>query len=168
MNQSVNETGGAGPSHRSMEIAVATFISLLALIGLYGSLQVGIGWGAEGPKAGFFPFYISLIILISCAVNITQVVMAQPDGKLFAEWSQIRQVMSVLVPTVIYVLAVPYTGMYVASAVLIGFFMRWFGHYRWSIASAVAIGVPVLTFFMFEVWFLVPLPKGPLEHLIGY
>jgi putative tricarboxylic transport membrane protein len=166
MNETVNESGGAGPSHRSVEIGVALVMALLAVIGIYGSLQVGINWAADGPRAGFFPFYVSLIVLISCVVNIAQTVIAGCDGKIFAERAQLRQVMSVLVPTAIYVALVPYIGIYVASALLIAFFMRWFGHYRWSIAAAVA--VPVVAFFMFEVWFLVPLPKGPIENMLGY
>jgi putative tricarboxylic transport membrane protein len=168
MSESVNETGGTGPSHRSVELGVAGFMALLAIIGIYGSLKVGIGWASDGPRAGFFPFYVSLIVLISCVVNVAQVLMAAPDGKVFAEWSQLRQVGSVLVPTAIYVALVPYIGMYVASALMIAFFMRWFGHYRWLIVASVAIAVPILTFFMFEVWFLVPLPKGPLERMLGY
>jgi putative tricarboxylic transport membrane protein len=28
--------------------------------------------------------------------------------------------------------------------------------------------VPVSMFLMFELWFMVPLPKGPLEALLGY
>ena len=87
---------------------------------------------------------------------------------MFAEWSQLRQVLSVLVPTIVYVALVPYLGIYVASALLIAFFMRWFGKLCVAIAVAVAIAVPVLTFLMFEIWFLVPLPKGPLESLLGY
>ena len=90
------------------------------------------------------------------------------QGKIFAEWSQLRQVMSVLLPTIIYVGLVPYIGIYVASALLIAFFMRWFGGYGWHIAVPVAAVVPILTFLMFEMWFLVPLPKGPLERFLGY
>jgi len=168
MSDTTEETGGTGPSHRRVELGVAGFMALLALIGIYGSLQVGIGWAADGPRAGFFPFYVSLIVLISCAVNVVQALAKPADGKLFAEWAQLRQVGSVLLPSAIYVLLVPYVGMYVASALLIGFFMRWFGHYRWAVAAGVALLVPILTFFMFEVWFLVPLPKGPLETWLGY
>ena len=167
MNQATNETGGAGPSHRSVEIGVAGFMALLALIGIYGSLKVGIGWGDEGPRAGFFPFYVSLIVLLSCAVNLLAA-LTTSGQKVFAEWGQLRQVISVLVPTIIYVALVPYLGIYVASALLIAFFMRWFGNYAWHIAVAVAVLVPVLTFLMFEIWFLVPLPKGPLESFLGY
>jgi hypothetical protein len=31
-----------------------------------------------------------------------------------------------------------------------------------------AVSVPVLTFMIFELWFLVPMPKGPLEDWLGY
>ena len=167
MSVSPQGTGGAGPSHRSVEIGVALFIALLAAIGIFGSLQVGIGWGAEGPKAGFFPFYVSLIVLVSCAVNLFNALREQADGALFAEWMQLRQVMSVVIPTAFYVFAVPYLGMYVASGLLIGVFMKWIGRYRWVTVLAVAIGVPVVTYVLFERWFLVPLPKGPLEDWLG-
>jgi putative tricarboxylic transport membrane protein len=168
MSESVEETGGAGPSHRSVELGVAGVMALLALIGIYGSLKVGIGWAADGPRAGFFPFYISLIVLIACAVNAAQVLITASTGKIFAEWSQLRQVFSVLVPLSIYVALVPYIGMYVSSALLIAVFMRWFGRYNWATVAAVSIVTPIAIFFMFEIWFLVPLPKGMLEHSLGY
>jgi putative tricarboxylic transport membrane protein len=168
MSKTAKETGGTGPSHRNVEVGVAAFIAFLALIGVYGSIKVGVGWGDEGPRAGFFPFYVSLIVLISCAINVTPLLVGPRNGKLFAEWSQLRQVVSVLVPTIVYVGLVPFIGIYVASALLIGFFMRWFGHYSWIVAAVVAVLVPISTFLMFETWFLVPLPKGPFESMLGY
>ena len=168
MNETVKETGGAGPSHRGVEIGVAVAMAILALIGIYGSIKVGIGWGAEGPRAGFFPFYVSLAVLISCAVNLAKTVLSSDDGALFAEWGQIRQVLAVVVPTAIYVAAIPFLGIYVASALLIIAFMKWLGKYNWLMSITVGVVVPILTFLMFEVWFLVPLPKGPLENFLGY
>jgi len=167
VSEGTHEAGGAGPSHRYVEIGVALVIALLAAIGVAGSLKVGVGWGAEGPQAGFFPFYVSLLILISCAVNLFQIFKAEDTG-LFAEWSQLRQVMAVVVPTAVYVFIIPYSGIYVASALLIAFFMIRLGSYRWISAIPTAIVVPVLVFLMFEIWFLVPLPKGPLERFLGY
>ena len=41
--------------------------------------------------------------------------------------------------------------------------MVWHGKLPVYKALAIAIGVPVAIFVVFEVWFLVPLPKGPLE-----
>jgi putative tricarboxylic transport membrane protein len=66
------------------------------------------------------------------------------------------------------VFMIPWTGIYVASALLIGLFMKWFGRYGWPLVLLVSIGVPVATFLVFERWFLVPLPKGPLEDFLGY
>ena len=167
MSEPSQSTGGTGPSHRSVEIGVALFMALLAGIGIAGSLKVGIGWGAEGPKAGFFPFYISLIVLISCGFNIAVVLRVFSGREIFAEWGQIRQVMSVVIPTTVHVFAVPVLGMYVSSGLLIGVFMKWIGRYSWLIVLSVAIGVPIATFILFERWFLVPLPKGPLEDWLG-
>jgi hypothetical protein len=168
MSKTTNESGGAGPSHRSVEVSVALFIALLAVVGVYGSSKVGVGWGADGPGAGFFPFYVSMAVLISCAINLAKIFLTPDDGEIFAEWGQLRQVGAVLVPTAIYVGIIPYTGIYVASALLIVVFMKWLGRYSWLMAIAVGVLVPILTFFMFESWFLVPLPKGPLETYLGY
>jgi hypothetical protein len=167
MSETSHSSGGTGPSHRSVEIGVALFLALLAVVGIFGSLQVGIGWGAEGPKAGFFPFYISLIVLISCAINMLNVFREFTGRELFAEWAQIRQVMSVVIPTTFYVFAVPTIGMYVSSCLLIAVFMKWIGRYGWIKTLIVAIAIPVITYVLFERWFLVPLPKGPLEDWLG-
>jgi hypothetical protein len=168
MNETANETGGAGPSHRGVEVGVAIAIAILAIIGIIGASRVGIGWSAEGPRAGFFPFYICIAILISCAVNLAQIFRSEDDGAVFASWDQIKKVMQVVVPTAAYVFIIPYSGIYVASALLIAGFMKVLGRYGWSASSAVGVAVPLFTFVAFEKWFLVPLPKGPLEHLLGY
>ena len=157
-----------GPSHVSVETGVAIAIVIFGIVTVIGSLKVGINWGAEGPKAGFFPFYVGLMIIGSGLVNLYQSITGQFGGGLFASWGQLRQVMSVVVPTVIYVATIPFIGIYVTSAVLIGFFMRWFGRYGWGLVLAIAIGIPIVTFVVFERWFLVPLPKGPIEEYLGF
>ena len=157
-----------GPSHRALEIGVAAVIAIFGLIIAIGSVQVGINWGAEGPKAGFFPFYVGLMIIGSGLINLYQAVMGQFGSGLFASWGQLRQVMAVVVPTVVYVATIPFIGIYITSAVLIGFFMRWLGRYGWPLVLTIAIGIPIVTFVVFERWFLVPLPKGPVEELLGF
>src|SRR6478736_2568915 len=156
-----------GPMHRSVEIGVAVVMAVFALVVIAGSIQAGIGWGAEGPKAGFFPFYVGLMILASSIINFGAVMSDRRNDQLFAEWGQLGKVMSMLAPTAIYVALVPWIGIYIASALLITVFMRWLGQYGWGMIGAVAVGVPVVTFVIFEKWFLVPLPKGPIEELLG-
>ena len=165
---SENSQGATGPTHRSVEIGVAGATTVFAIIVIIGSLQVGIGWGAEGPKAGFFPFYIGVLIVISSAVNFIRIVTETSDRGLFAEWGQLAKVMSVLVPTAIYVALIPWIGIYVASILLIAFFMKWLGRYDWPLVAAVSLGVPLAVFLIFERWFLLPLPKGPIEAYLGF
>jgi putative tricarboxylic transport membrane protein len=160
--------GRAGPSQRSVEIGVAVFMAIFALIVIAGSMQVGLGWGAEGPKAGFVPFYVGLLILGSSVINFGTALSERSDMRLFAEWGQLGQVMAMLVPTAVYVALVPWIGIYVASVLLIAMFMRWLGKYGWGMVAAVAVGVPVVTFLIFERWFLLPLPKGPIEEYLGF
>ena len=168
MSHSVENSGGAGPSHRVVEIAVALIIGMFGVISIYGSWRVGISWGAEGPRAGFFPFYVGLFIVVASAVNIASVLRSQPDNKVFAEWPQLRQVGAVVVPATIYVLIIPYIGIYVSSGLMIAVFMKWFGKYPWRTLVPIAVLVPIALYFTFEKWFLVPLPKGPLEQMLHW
>lgn len=167
MSEHAPRLSGRGPLHRWTEFGVGVVCILFGLITIAGSLKVGIGWGFEGPKSGFFPFYVGVIIVLASAVNCFQIWMEHDNRSLFADWGQLRQVLCVVIPTTIYVLAIPYTGIYLASVILIALFMRWLGQYPWSTTLAVAIGTPVAIYLFFEKWFLIPLPKGPLEELLG-
>ncbi|MGB9364833.1 MAG: tripartite tricarboxylate transporter TctB family protein [Xanthobacteraceae bacterium] len=153
---------GSGPSHKGVEIGVAIAMIVFGTAIIAGSLQVGIGWGPEGPKAGFFPFYLGVVIILASLMNLLAAT-AQDPRKLFAEWSQLISVLSVVIPTAIYVVAVPWTGIYAASLILIWVFMMWLGRYSVAMSAAVSIGTVVAIYLMFEKWFLVPLPKGPIE-----
>ena len=106
--------------------------------------------GAEGPQAGFVPFYVGLLILGSSVVNLGAVLSEPSDKRIFAEWGQLGKVMSILVPTSIYVALIPWIGIYVASVILIAVFMRWLGRYNWSLVAAISLGVPLAVFLIFE------------------
>ena len=46
--------------------------------------------------------------------------------------------------------------------------MRWIGRHSWLAVAVISVAFPVVTFVVFERWFLVPMPKGPLEAWLGY
>ena len=163
-----NSASGTGPTHRSVEIGVALLILVFSLIVIGGSLQVGIGWAFDGPRAGFFPFYLGLLILIASIITLIQILSTKKDKRLFAQWRQLGQVLRVVVPSSIYVALVPWLGIYAASVLLIAVFMKWIGRYGWALTLPIAIGVPLVTFIVFEKWFLLPLPKGPIEEFLGF
>ncbi len=56
-------------------------------------------------------------------------------------------------------------GLYIPSALLIGWFMVRHGRHPLAATAAVALGVPAFFYLVFERWFVVPLPKGPLAML---
>jgi hypothetical protein len=155
--------------NRLPELIVALLLVLIALLVISDSIRVGIGWADDGPRAGYFPFYIGLM-LGAAGIGIFATEWFGGDGraKVFAEHVQLRQVVAVFIPTVVYVLAISPLGLYLASALLIGWFMRRHGGYSVAPTLAVAIGTPLFFFLIFERWFLVPLPKGPVEHLLGF
>lgn len=160
--------GPAGPrliSTRTMDIVVALLLLGAAAVVITDSLRVGMGWlENEGPRAGYFPFYIGLILAVSSAVNLVRAVLDTKGAqKTFTTVPAIRQVLAVLIPLVIYVVAVSYIGIYVASAIYMALFMWHFGKYPIWRGAIIGLALSAVFFLMFEIWFLVPLPKGPLD-----
>ena len=141
---------------------------MLGAIVAYDSGRLGARWGDDGPQAGYFPFYIALLVCISAAVNfVAALVNKRERGRIFVEGDKLRLVLAVLVPAAIYVAVIGWTGIYVSSALFIAFFMRWLGKYVWWKVAVVSVATMAVFFVIFEVWFKVPLPKGPLENLLG-
>ncbi len=157
-----------GVSTKTVEIVVAAFTLILGLVVIYDSRRVGAGWGDDGPRAGYFPFYIGLILCLASVWTLWRTLFSGQAAGVFVSHRKLRLVLSVFVPSMIYIAAIYFIGIYVASAVFIGAFMYWQGRFAWSRIIPVSLSVPVSMFLLFEVWFLVPLPKGPLEALIGY
>ena len=67
MNESPEATDPTEPSlgTRWPELAIAAFLMALALLVITDSLRVGIGWADDGPRSGYFPFYIGMLLLVS-------------------------------------------------------------------------------------------------------
>ena len=163
------ESGGrAAFSQKTAEIVVAAVFLLLGAIVIFDSVRLGVSWGDEGPQPGYFPFYIALIICLSSLVNLVRALLVRPQkNKAFVEIGQIKLVLAVLVPTAIYTALIGWLGIYLASILFVGFFMHWLGKYAWWRVLAVSVGNSVVFFLIFEIWFSIPLPKGPIEALLG-
>src|SRR5947199_5940738 len=125
---------GARPAFRqkSAEMAVAAFIFLLGAIVIYDSARLGARWGDDGPQAGYFPFYIGLILCASSAVNLALALLNRRDrDRTFVEVGQLKLVLTVPIPSAIYVALIAWTGIYLASALFFASFMRWLDTYPW-------------------------------------
>ena len=155
--------------YQAAEATVAVTIFLVGVVMMMDGHRIGIGWAFDGPKAGYFPFRTGAILCISSFVIFLRALFGKHRNyELFVSWDRFRLVLFVLIPTALYVLATQFVGIYVASAVFIGGFMRAMGGFSWLKIILVSVGISVTLFWMFEIQFMVPLPKGPLESLFGY
>lgn len=165
-------SGGIG--QRTAQIVVALILFCIGLIVVYDSRRLGASWGSDGPEAGYFPFYIGLLICISSVVTLAESLFGKTGKReaqqIFVEWEPLKRVLSVLLPALVYVLGIQLIGLYVASALYIAGFMVWLGGYGWTRSVLVGIGVAAIAFLTFEVWFQVPLYKGAFDPLsfLGY
>jgi putative tricarboxylic transport membrane protein len=172
MHDGSNSTdpGNGVVSNRTMNMVVALTLMVVATVVMVSCYRLGAGWAKNvGPDSGYFPFYVALIMFCTSAVTFLQnLLSARVDRGSFIAHGELMMVLQVLIPTVIFVVLSIYIGIYIPLALFIGFFMIWHGHYSLLKTLPLAIAVPVALFIIFEIWFLVPLPKGPFEHWLGY
>jgi len=152
---------------RAADITTAAVLIAGGLLVMWDSLRIGIGWGTDGPKSGFFPFWLGLIMVGACLL-IAAKAYRRTDRTPFVRRGAIAPVLKVLLPATAFVLSIHWIGLYIATTVYMGLYMRWIGRHSWVSVVVMSVTVSIVTFFVFEIWFLVPMPKGPLETYLGY
>ena len=168
------EAGDAGRTlarTATIDALVAAIVLVFGAIVVVEARRLGATWTSDGPGAGYFPFYIGLILTVCGAGLLVQSLRARKsDDSPFVDSVQLRRVLSVLVPSAVYAAAIMLLGIYVASALFIALFMIVLGKYSPVRSIGVGVGINALFFLMFEVWFKVPLYKGALNPLgfLGY
>jgi hypothetical protein len=157
-------------STRWPELGLALLLMTIAVIVLIDARRLGTGWDEfDGPRSGYFPFYVACLLLASSGwIALSQLLSWRKQNPDFANRTQLGSVWAIVWPMTLYIGAVQPLGIYVASMLLIGFFMLRHGKYRWPTVGAVAFGVPLFFFAIFERYFLVALPKGPIEAWLGF
>jgi putative tricarboxylic transport membrane protein len=158
-----------GLSHNAMDAIAAVVIFAIGVVMMVDNYKIGAGWASDGPESGYFPFRIGVLLcLASFVVLLKSLFGKQKNLAVFVSWERFKPVLLVLLPTAVYVLAIQFLGIYVASTLFIAAFMRVMDKSTWLKTLLVSMGVNALLFWMFEMQFSVPLPKGPLEALFGY
>ena len=163
---------------RAADLITTSVLILVGGVVIVDAVRLGIGWGTEGPKSGFFPFWLATILLACCVGVLVQTLRHGP-GRPFVTRERLIPVLTMLGPALAFVLVttgvtvfdvtlLPALGLYVATALYLAFSMRWLGNHGWLLVVALSLGLPIVTFVIFERWFLVPMPKGPLEAWLGY
>ncbi len=170
-NENGVEVQREGVATYKVEAVVAFLILLLGITVASGSWKLGAGWTTDGPGSGYFPFYIGVLMCVAGLGVLYQALFSkEKDTDIFVDNNQLKLVLSVFIPACVYVLGVQFLGLYVASAIYITLFMIFLGKFSILKSTLISLAIVVLFFFMFEVWFKVPLFKGSLDPLafLGY
>jgi putative tricarboxylic transport membrane protein len=169
MEQKQHSPQRGGLTHNVMDAIAAVGVFAIGVVVMVDNYKIGAGWASDGPESGYFPFRIGVLLcLASLVVLLKSLFSKQKNREVFVSWDRFKTVLLVLLPTAVYVLAIQFLGIYVASTIFIAAFMRVMDKSSWVKTLLVSIGVNALLFWMFEMQFSVPLPKGPLEALFGY
>jgi putative tricarboxylic transport membrane protein len=170
-DEGVRGAKGGHLQQRWAELVAALFFMLIGSIVVFDSFRTGFRWASDGPEPGYFPFYIGITLIACSAWVILQTLKGwTKDGgnKAFAQAYEFRLVLRMFIPICLFAAGVFALGIYAAAIIYITTFMIWEGKFSWVKSLAVGIAVPLFLFILFEVWFMVPLPKGPIEAMLGY
>ena len=154
-------------STRTVDIVVMLLLLALAALMSFDNWRTGITWDASGPQAGYFPFYLSLILAAASLWGLVKGFIERSD-RVFVRRDQFKRVLQIFIPTLLYVVVMQWLGLYVASFILIVGFMGLIGRIAWWKSVLTAVIFTVAMFVTFEIAFDVIMPKGPLEALFGY
>jgi hypothetical protein len=154
---------------RTVEIVTCLLLLAVALVLGFDNWRTGIAWDSTGPEAGYFPFYLSVILGGASLYGLATAWLAGAKApETFVTRAQLRRVMAVFAPTLLFCLATQFLGLYVASFLLIAGFMRLVGKIALWKSLLTALLFTAITFVTFDIAFDVIMPKGPLEAAFGY
>jgi hypothetical protein len=152
---------------RNVDLIVSLLLFALAVLLGWDSWRTGAGWASDGPQAGYFPFYLSLLMGAASVYGIVGKLLERSEEP-FVTRQQFERVMKVFVPTLLYCILMQYLGLYVASFLLVAGFMWGVGRIAAWKSLLTAFVFTAAMFLTFEIAFNVIMPKGPLEAAFGF
>ncbi|MCB1714822.1 MAG: tripartite tricarboxylate transporter TctB family protein [Candidatus Competibacteraceae bacterium] len=155
---------------RAAELLMAVILALSSLYLMWKSAELPIGWiEGEGPGGGAWPFWLALIMLISCVITIVRWFKgATPESRSTEEYMNTLtlQINAVTVGSLFLMLfAIQFIGMYFSMMLFMLFYLRIVGRHTWTLTLSVGIGMPIFLFFFFEAVLKIIMPKGYAEPL---
>jgi putative tricarboxylic transport membrane protein len=148
---------------KTADILVASIILCIGLIVGFDSLRLGVGWGMEGPRPGFFPFVMAVLVVFGCLVVIRQAVKGTSSvkgDKRFVPEGGMKPVLTVAIPACGMVLLTEVVGLYIAAMIYLLLYIRFVGEFRWRTVLLVSIPIPLISYWVFDKIFLIPMPMG--------
>lgn len=154
---------------RKADIACGLVLLFLGGLVLWESLKLKIGWGLNGPEAGFLPFWLATGLVVCSTVIIVKAFLdhTPSTGRPFLQKGAWIPVIKVTLPAFAMVALTEAIGLYPAAFIYLAVYMRWIGKHRWLTTLLVSILLPTVSYFIFDRWFLIPMPKGHWPWISG-
>ena len=150
-------------THRQVEIGTIVVFLLLGILLLFESMRLGPGWGESGPQPGFFPFVLTILLVLGTLGVAYVNIYRHPESRPFFEVSQeVTDLLKVGIPILVVVALIRWLGLYITSGLYIGFFMAWYGRFRWYWALAGAILLPAVLWLTLRYGFNISMPMSVL------
>lgn len=156
--------------HRA-ETIFAVLLVLFALTLIPQLLRLPTGWTPIGPGSGFFPLWLTVLVVLQAVIILVRSLRAPaPAGRdaPFVERQAYRPLLVVFLPILAVIALLRYLGIYIGGALYLAGYMIFVGRQHWTTVALVSVLIPLALFFIFERWFLLPLPKGILLELLLY
>ncbi len=157
-------------SVRVAELAMAILMGVFSLYLMYKSAELPIGWiPDEGPGGGAWPFWLSVMMLLSCVGIIVN--WARRKGAIavseepYIGRGVLIEVGLVALALIVTVGLFSFIGVYGALPLFLLFYLRFLGNHSWGFSVSFALLIPIITFFFFEITLKITLPKGVTEPL---
>jgi hypothetical protein len=148
---------------RAGDILVAVILLGLGLLVGWDAVRLGSGWGLEGPRPGFFPLLMAILVVGGCVIIIRQAITGKSSvkgEKPFVLPGGLRSVLIVLFPAVGMVILTEVIGLYLAAMIYLVAYIRWVGEFRWRTVLLISIPTPLVFYVVFDKIFLIPMPMG--------
>lgn len=154
----------------TVDICAMIVLGAFSLVMAWDNYKTGMGWSEDGPQPGYFPFYLSVILVLASVYGIIKSIMEKRAGndEVFVTRDQFKRVLLVLLPTVAFCFGMQLLGLYVSAFLLTAGFMIFIGKLPVWKSVLTALIFSVAMFYIFEIKFDVIMPKGPFEALLGF
>ncbi len=163
---------------KKAEIIMASFwtalsVAIIVEVHFVPSTRQPIGWEKGlGPQAGWFPFWLAVIMLIcSLIVLIPKVLLAVREGlgedTSFVSVEGFKALMNAFLPMLLYVITIPWLGFYLGSTLYLIYYIRAVGKHSWVLSLSTGVIFSVSVFLIFERGLKLTLAKGFIEPILN-
>ena len=153
-------------TRRQLEIVTGTLTGVFAVAVIASSIEVGSGWSSAGVESGTFPLLAGLLILGGSVANLAAAALDAPA--VAVRPAELRRLAMLFLPAAAFVAAIPFAGLYVASAAYLVWALSVQHRMAYWRSGAIALGTVLTLYWLFERTFAVMLPHGWLGAALRF